>query len=206
MKRVRTLVKAGFLCSQRPAFCAKPLYVVTRHGTALLKRHGRLRGLGAIKAIDTQTWEHDLIVTDVRIDFEKYTQCENWISETLMSLSWGGNIKHRPYAFTQEGVAMLSSVLRSARAIQVNTAIMRAFVRLREAAYHHRELTHKLAQLEDKIEDRDDDEIRDIFEALHKLMDRRPISLNAELGSCKVMSKYKRRETLCLGLYKSYGS
>src|SRR6478736_5136974 len=65
-------------------------------------------------------------------------------------LKQGQNIKYLPYAFTQEGVAMLSSVLRSPRAVQVNIAIMRVFVRLRETLALHKDLAQKLAQLERK--------------------------------------------------------
>lgn len=64
---------------------------------------------------------------------------------------------------------MLSSVLRSERAIQVNIAIMRAFVKLREILSTHKELSHKLSELETKIENHDE-EIRAIFDAIRKLM------------------------------------
>ncbi len=65
---------------------------------------------------------------------------------------------------------MLSSVLRSQRAVQVNVAIMRTFVRLRELISSHKELLHKLEELERKIESHDSD-IQIIFEAIHKLME-----------------------------------
>jgi len=73
-----------------------------------------------------------------------------------------------PYAFTEQGVAMLSSVLRSQRAIQVNIAIMRAFVKLREILSTHKELASKLAQLEPKIE-KHDEKIKVIFDAIRQL-------------------------------------
>lgn len=60
------------------------------------------------------------------------------------TLKRGQNIKYLPHVFTQEGVAMLSSVLRSPRAVQVNIAIMRVFVRLRETLALHKELARKL--------------------------------------------------------------
>ena len=82
--------------------------------------------------------------------------------------SWGGTRK-LPRAFTEQGVAMLSSVLRSKRAIHVNIAIMRAFVRLKAILSTHKELAHKLDELERKIEDHDED-IRGIFEAIRQLM------------------------------------
>lgn len=82
--------------------------------------------------------------------------------------SWGGTRK-LPFAFTEQGVAMLSSVLNSKRAIQVNIAIMRVFVRLKEIISTHKELAHKLNELERKIE-KHDGEIRTIFEAIRQLM------------------------------------
>ena len=71
-------------------------------------------------------------------------------------------------AFTEQGVAMLSSVLHSPRAVQVNIAIMRAFVRLRETLSLHKELAHQLAELERKIAGHDED-IKAIFEAIRQL-------------------------------------
>lgn len=72
-------------------------------------------------------------------------------------------------AFTEQGVAMLSSVLRSDRAIHVNIAIMRAFVKLREILSTHKELARKLAELERKIE-KHDEEIKGVFHAIRQLM------------------------------------
>lgn len=85
------------------------------------------------------------------------------------SLKRGQHFKYLPYAFTEQGVAMLSSVLRSHRAVQVNIAIMRAFVRLRETLSLHKELARKLAELELKIEHHDAG-IRVLFDAIRKLM------------------------------------
>ncbi len=96
------------------------------------------------------------------------------------TLKRGQNIKYLPHVFTQEGVAMLSSVLRSSRAIQVNIAVMRVFVRLREALALHKELAHKLAELERKIESHDDS-IRTVFEAIHELM-ASPTTSSKEIG------------------------
>ena len=81
----------------------------------------------------------------------------------------GEHRKYWPYVFTEQGVAMLSSVLNSDRAVQVNIAIMRAFVKLREMLSTNKELSHKLAQLERKIE-KHDDEIKLIFDAIRQLM------------------------------------
>lgn len=83
----------------------------------------------------------------------------------FVTSSWGG-IRKRPHAFTEQGVAMLSSVLRSKRAVQVNIAIMRAFVQLREILATHKELARKLEELEKKY----DKQFAIVFEALRQLM------------------------------------
>ena len=83
----------------------------------------------------------------------------------ISSSSWGGT-RHAPMAFTEQGVAMLSSVLNSSRAIQVNVAIMRAFVRLRQILASHADLARKLDELEKKY----DGQFRVVFEALRQLM------------------------------------
>ena len=82
--------------------------------------------------------------------------------------SWGGR-RGYPYAFTEQGVAMLSSVLNSPRAVKVNIAIMRAFVRLRETLESHRELAHKFAELQRRVGKHDDD-IAAIIDAIRQLM------------------------------------
>lgn len=81
----------------------------------------------------------------------------------------GQHSKYLPIVFTEQGVAMLSSVLSSKRAALVNIAIMRTFVKLREVLSTHKELAHKLAQLEKKIE-KHDEEIGAIFDAIRLLM------------------------------------
>ena len=73
------------------------------------------------------------------------------------------------YAFTEQGVAMLSGILRSKRGVQVNVAIMRVFVKLREILLQNKELAQKLSELEQKIEKHDED-ISAIFEAIRRMM------------------------------------
>ena len=80
-----------------------------------------------------------------------------------------GGRRHLPYAFTEEGVAMLSSVLRSERAVKVNIAIMRAFVKLREILETNRNLAQKFAELERRI-GKHDKEISAIIDAIRQLM------------------------------------
>jgi hypothetical protein len=86
--------------------------------------------------------------------------------------SWGGTRK-LPYVFTEQGVAMLSSVLKSKRAIAVNVAIMRAFVKLREVLLTHKELAKKLEELERKYQLHETD-IQAIFEVIKRLLEPPP--------------------------------
>ena len=83
----------------------------------------------------------------------------------MTSSQWGGR-RYPPYAFTEQGVAMLSSVLNSPRAIQVNIEIMRAFIRLRRMLASHAELARKLENLEKKY----DVQFKMVFDAIRKLM------------------------------------
>jgi hypothetical protein len=86
-------------------------------------------------------------------------------SQIVTSKSRGGR-QYRPYAFTEQGVAMLSSVLHSERAIQVNIAIMRAFVQLRELIGSNKGLARRLNELEKKY----DSQFRVVFDAIRELM------------------------------------
>jgi len=79
--------------------------------------------------------------------------------------SWGGS-RYRPYAFTEQGVAMLSGVLRSERAVRVNVEVMRAFVRLRRMAASQEDLARKIEALEEKY----DSKFSVVFDALRELM------------------------------------
>jgi hypothetical protein len=84
----------------------------------------------------------------------------------ISSSSWGGR-RHLPYAFTEQGVAMLSSVLNSERAIQVNIAIMRVFVKLRRILAAHKGLSRKLEELEKRY----DAQFKAVFDAIRQLME-----------------------------------
>ena len=89
------------------------------------------------------------------------------LKSQFVTSSWGG-VRKLPYAFTEHGVAMLSSVLKSERAAQVNIAIMRAFVKLRQAMSANKELANKLSQLE-KMVGTNTRDIRNIFQKIRQL-------------------------------------
>jgi hypothetical protein len=88
------------------------------------------------------------------------------LKSQIVTSSWGGLRRALPYAFTEQGVAMLSSVLRSPRAIAVNIEIMRAFVRLRAMALSVEDLSRKLTALEQRY----NGQFKVVFEAIRQLM------------------------------------
>jgi hypothetical protein len=108
-------------------------------------------------------------------------ELENWRSQFVTSNSEKMGLRYRPYVFTEQGVAMLSSVLNSKRAIQVNIAIMRVFVKIKEMVVTHKELMYKLSELERKVEKHDGD-ICTVFEAIRQLMDPPPEKPKRRIG------------------------
>jgi hypothetical protein len=129
---------------------AKLYGVETKHLTRQVRRN-------------IERFPSDFLVRLTRQEYKEILRCQ------IGALEKGKFSKYLPFAFTQEGVAMLSGVLSSPRAIQVNIQIMRAFVRLRNIFSRNKELSHKLEELEKRIEGHDAD-IRDIFEAIRQLM------------------------------------
>jgi len=87
-------------------------------------------------------------------------------------------LRRPPYAFTEQGIAMLSSVLRSKRAIAVNVEIMRVFVRLRQFMKTHADLARKLQELEAKY----DRHFAVVFDAIRKLMEPAPVRTKRRIG------------------------
>ncbi|MBA3052021.1 ORF6N domain-containing protein [bacterium] len=94
--------------------------------------------------------------------------------------SWGGS-RIMPYAFTEQGVAMLSSVLNSKRAIMVNISIMRVFSKLKQLALSHSELLRKVESLERKYGEHDK-KIAVIFQALKQLLEPPPVPPKRKMG------------------------
>ena len=91
----------------------------------------------------------------------------NNLRSQIATSSWGGT-RYLPYAFTELGVAMLSSVLHSKQAIQVNIQIMRAFTKLREMILSHKELRRKIEAMEKKY----DYQFKVVFDAINKLLEQ----------------------------------
>ena len=106
-------------------------------------------------------------------DEENVLRCQTGTSKPRR-----GGRRYLPYVFTEQGVAMLSSVLHSPRAVQVNIAIMRAFVRLREMLMSNADLARKLLALEDKY----DAQFKIVFAAIRELMEGPPPPPKPRIG------------------------
>ncbi len=93
-------------------------------------------------------------------------EMENWKSQIVMSNKDKMGLRRAPYAFTENGVAMLSSVLSSERAVEVNIQIMRTFTRLREMLLTHKDLQRKIEDMEKKY----DHQFKIVFDAIKQLI------------------------------------
>jgi ORF6N domain len=100
------------------------------------------------------------------------------LKSQIVTSSWGGIRRAAPYAFTEQGVAMLSSVLRSKRAIRVNIEIMRAFVQLRRMVISHADLALRLDALESTYDAR----FREVFDVIRQLMQPPPQPTRPRIG------------------------
>ena len=108
---------------------------------------------------------------------EEFLRCQivtSSLRSQIVASSWGGR-RYLPYVFTEQGVAMLSSVLNNKRAIQVNIGIMRVFVNIRKLISTNKGILNKLNQLEDTVQSHDK-KIRTIFEVIHKPLDAKLLS------------------------------
>ena len=153
--------------------------LVLRGQKVLLSQHlAELYGV-AVKALNQAVKRHaDRFPDDFAFQLTR-EEFDNLKSQIVTS-SWGGVRRALPYAFTEQGVAMLSSVLRSERAVKVNIAIMRAFVQLREALETNTALARKFAELEKRV-GKHDDEIGAIIDAIRQLM-APPAKTTREIG------------------------
>ena len=140
--------------------------IVSIRGLRVMLSHD----LAALYGVDTK-----VLVQAVKRNLERFPtdfmfqltdQEVKILKSQFVTSSWGGARRANPYAFTEQGVAMLSGVLRSERAIAVNIEIMRPFVKLRSMLEGNKELSKKLGALERKY----DDQFKIVFEAIRQLM------------------------------------
>jgi len=100
------------------------------------------------------------------------------LKSQIVTSSWGGARRSRPYAFTEQGVAMLSAVLKSDRAVEVSITIICVFVQLRQLLATHADLLRRLDEMEKKYDER----FRIMFEAIRELMKPEPIPPKRRIG------------------------
>ena len=94
-------------------------------------------------------------------------EMKNWKSHIVMTNKEKMGLRRKPYAFTENGVAMLSSILNSERAIEVNIQIMRTFTKLREMLLTHRDLRQKIEEMEKKY----DYQFKVVFDTIKQLLE-----------------------------------
>ena len=146
---------------------AKSIYLIRGQRVMLSQDLAILYGV-PVKVLNQAVKRH---VLRFPADFVFQLKAEEFanLKSQFVTSSWGGLRRAHPYAFTEQGVAMLSSVLKSERAAKVNIAIMRAFVKLRRTLEGNRELARKFSQLEQRV-GKHDEEIRAIIDAIRQLM------------------------------------
>jgi hypothetical protein len=147
-----------------------------------------------LTAAETSHLRSQFAPSSVQI-FDHQKNATNWSQFVTSSRKHRGET-YRPYAFTEQGVAMLSSVLNSARAVKVNIAIMRAFVKLRETLETNRELARKFAELEKRV-GKHDEKIEAILDAIRQLMvpsskPRREIGFHVREKTTRYRARKKR--------------
>jgi hypothetical protein len=154
----------------------KKIFLIRSLNVMLDKDLAELYGVPTKRLIEQvkrniKRFPEDFMFQLTKEEFENL-RCQNVTSNLrsqIATSSWGGR-RYLPYVFTEQGVAMLSSVLNSDRAIQVNIAIMRVFVNIRRLVSVNRIILTKLNQLENKVQSHDK-KIRTIFEVIHKQAD-----------------------------------
>ena len=146
---------------------AQAIFVIRAQKVMLSQDLAALYGV-AVKALNQAVKRHaarfpaDFVFQLTSDEFDN-------LKSQIVTSSWGGIRRALPYAFTEQGVAMLSSVLNSERAVKVNIAIMRAFVKLRRILETSRDLARKFSDLERRV-GKHDEEIAGIIEAIRQLM------------------------------------
>jgi ORF6N domain-containing protein len=145
---------------------ASKIYLLRKQKVMLDKDLAELYGVETRVLVQAVKRNIDRFPSDFMFQLEK-EEFENLISQIVTS-SWGGTRK-MPYAFTEQGVAMLSSVLRSKRAIQINIHIMRVYTKLREMLLTHKDLLVKMNELESKVTNHDKS-IKQVFAYLKEFV------------------------------------
>src|SRR5256886_14641366 len=161
--------------AQLPGAIEKRIFVLRGHRVMLSFDLAALYGVEPKVLIQAVKRNSDRFPEDFM--FQLTDQEFRNLKSQIVTSSWGGLRRAKPYAFTEQGVAMLSSVLRSKRAVQVNIAIMRTFVQLRRLMDTNRDLARKIEALEKKY----DEQFAEVFAAIKELI-APPAPLKKQIG------------------------
>jgi hypothetical protein len=126
------------------------------------------------------------------------TEFSDWRSQFVTSKSEKMGLRHKPMVFTEQGVAMLSSVLKSGRAIQVNIQIMRAFTQLRKMLSTHEDLKRKIESMERKY----DQQFQIVFDAIKQLLE--DVDITGRLITPNLSVSSFKNERFCIILKEFY--
>lgn len=148
----------------KPESIAQLVFVIRGEKVLLSQYLAELYGVSVSALNQAVKRNHDRFPDDFMFQLTG-DEFENLKSQIVTS-SWGGLRRALPYAFTEQGIAMLSSVLRSPRAVEVNIAIMRTFVQLRRLMDSNRDLARKIEAMENKY----DEQFAAIFDAIKQLI------------------------------------
>ncbi len=159
------------------------IYIIRNHRVMLDKDLAMLYGVKTKALKQSVKRNIERFPLDFMFELSK-EELKNWRSQIVTSNSKiKMGIRRKPYVFTEQGVAMLSSVLRSKQAVKVNIEIMRAFVKLRHILSEHKNLAKKIEELQSfmlKNSQKNDQEFRKVWNAIKKLMT--PESDNRKIG------------------------
>jgi hypothetical protein len=152
--------------------------IVLVRGLRVMLSHDLAALYGVETKVLVQTIKRNVERFPIDFMFQLTDQEVRILKSQFVTSSWGGARRANPYAFTEQGVAMLSGVLRSERAIAVNIEIMRTFVKLRSMLEGNKELAKKLGALERKY----DEQFKIVFEAIRQLMTPTPPKKKRPIG------------------------
>ena len=161
-------MKNNFIITVPPERLLHHIYIIRGKKVMLDKDLASLYGIETKRLKEQVRRNRNRFPADFMFELNK-KEFENWRSQFATSNSEIMGMRHAPFAFTEHGILMLSSILNTDRAIKVNIRIMRIFIKMREMLHTHKALLEKLEQLEKKVTGHDDS-IKLIFQSLRRFL------------------------------------
>jgi hypothetical protein len=162
-----------------PGAIAQRIFVIRKQKVMLDFHLAELYGVATMRLNEQVKRNKDRFPADFMFQLSQ-EEYKNLISQFAISSSGYGGRRQLPYVFTEHGVAMLSSVLRSSRAVQMNIFIIRAFVKIRELLATNKDLARKLEELE-RTQSEHDENLAEIYAIIKDLIDE-PIKPPGKMG------------------------